>query len=156
MLLRHGVITPWQRGLFVCHHSSPGRVAFSPTPGWRGSQPSTQLIPREQPADGSPGSITQFPFPRPPLLTRTGEPYTCLRTLCYLPTHNFYHFYAVAGCASSSLSAENPLRMQPQAQDPGRTHRQRRFELIVWVVRPLARKPMSTLAFSPHGHLSHL
>lgn len=115
-------------------HLSPGKERLSLPSGWRGNQPPTQQIPLEHHADGSAGSITQFPFSRLPLPTRGGgaaAPYTCLRSLCYLRTNRFY---AAAGRASSSLSAENRLRMQPQAQGPGRTHHQRRFELIVWVV----------------------
>lgn len=140
-------------------HLSPGKEWLSLPSVWRGNQPPTQQIPHEHHADGSAGSITQLPFPRLPLPTRGGgaaAPYTCLRSLCYMRTDRTDRFYAAAGCASSSLSAENRLRMQPQAQGPGRTHRRRRFELIVWVVRPLARKPMSILAFSPQGHSSHL
>lgn len=152
--LRHGAMTPWQRGLYISHQVKSGSLSLlgGGDIGPQHSKSLTSHLRTDAPAP------SRSSFPRPPLLTL---PYTCLCSLCYLPTDRFYadRFYAAAaGLAASSLSAESPPRMprmQPQAQGPGRTRRQRRFELILWVVRPLAWNPMSVLAFSPQSHSCH-
>lgn len=157
--LRHGAITPWQRGLFISHQVKSGFLSLL-CGGEIGPQHSKSLMNTmrtEAPAP-SRSSLSHASHCPPgavgwPRRTPASAPSATCGTD---RTDRTDRFYAAAGRASSSLSAENRLRMQPQAQGPGGTHRRRRFELIVWVVRPLARKPMSILAFSPQGHSSHL
>lgn len=136
---------------------SPGKERLSLPSVWRGSQPTTQQIPDEHPADGAPvpshSSLSHASHCPPG--TVGGRPYTCLRSLCHLRTDRSDGWAAGRGLLLP-LSREPAQRGRPQAQGPRENPRQRHFELIIWVVRPLARKPMSILAFSLQGHSSHL
>lgn len=120
--LRHGAITPWQRGLFISHQVKSGFLSLL-CGGEIGPQHSKSLMNTmrtEAPAP-SRSSLSHASHCPPgavgwPRRTPASAPSATCGTD---RTDRTDRFYAAAGRASSSLSAENRLRMQPQAQGPG-------------------------------------